>query len=151
MTKLLHPVKPGGLETPHREIDTCHTHAHTYIHCVQQEYLLLAGGAAFMWEIRAQGWLRAGLSDSGLGAVSVNTQLFICVFFLPSASRSSSVDLLNSSYSSVCSGHSSALPHHQVPNAEVVPQWDDDEEGVQGSEVSDRHRWLYPPAASRPS
>lgn len=44
MTKLLLPVKTGGLETPRREIDTCHTYAHTLIHCVQREYLLLAGG-----------------------------------------------------------------------------------------------------------
>lgn len=49
MTKLLLPVKTGGLETPCREIDTCHmhthTHAHILIHCVQREYLLLVGGS----------------------------------------------------------------------------------------------------------
>ncbi len=45
MTKLLLPVKTGGLETPRGEIDTCHMRTHTLIHCVQREYLLLAGGS----------------------------------------------------------------------------------------------------------
>lgn len=53
-------------------------------------------------------------------------------------------------YFPVRSRHSPALPHLKVPHAEVVPQWDDDEEGVQGSEVSGGHSRLHPPAAGGP-
>lgn len=147
MTKLLLPVKAGGLETPRREIDTCHTHTctHSMIHCVQWEYLLLVG-AAFMWEIRARSWLRAECFQT-----RVNGSSSPCVFTrLLALHQLIQLSLLNSSSASVCSRHSSALPHHQVSDVEVVPQRDDDEEGVQGSEVGDRHRGLYPPAASWP-
>lgn len=50
----------------------------------------------------------------------------------------------------MCSRHCPAVPHHQVSHVEVVPQWDDDEEGVQGSEVGGGYCRLHTPAAGRP-
>lgn len=54
MTKLPLPVKTGGLETPCREIDTCHMHTLTHSFGVCRENIYSWWGAAFMWEIRAQ-------------------------------------------------------------------------------------------------
>lgn len=148
MTKLLLPVKAGGLETPRREIDTCHTHTHTVIHCVQWEYLLLAGGllSCVRSELGAdwgQSVFRLGFNGSSSPCVSARLLLALHQL-IP-------LSLLNSSPASACSRHSPALPHHQVSDVEVVPQRDDDEEGVQGSEVGDGHRRLHPPAAGGPS
>lgn len=40
MTKLLLPVKTVGLETPHGEIDTCHTYTHTHLVCAERIFTL---------------------------------------------------------------------------------------------------------------
>ena len=93
MTKLLLPVKTGGLETPRREIDTCHTDTHTRTHSVcAGRIFTLGGGAAFMWEIRAQSRLKAVFS--GLTAVSVpappHPPVPMCLY---SAASSPSIDL----------------------------------------------------------
>lgn len=63
MTKLLLPVKTGGLETPCREIDTCHMHTLTHSFTVCTENIYSWWGAAFMWEIRAQSRLKAVFSE----------------------------------------------------------------------------------------
>lgn len=146
MTKLLLPVKAEGLETPRGEIDTCHTRTHALMHCVQWEYLLLAGGllSCGRSELGAD-WGQSVFRFNGSSSPCVSAHLLLALHQLIQLS------LLNSSSSSTCSRHSPALPHHQVSNVEVVPQRDDDEEGVQGSEVGDGHRWLYSSAASRPS
>jgi len=132
-----------------------HTHTHTLVRCVPREYLFLAGGCFHVGDQSSE------LTEGSVFSLSFNCCLFHCFAPHPpipmcfySASCCSSIDsfsLLISSSASARSGHSSALPHQQVSNAEAVPQWDDDEEGVQGSEVSDGNRWLHPPAAGRPS
>lgn len=144
MTKLLLPVKKRGLETPRGEIDTCHTHTHTLIQCVYREYLLLAGGSFHVGDQTSE------LTEGTVFRLRFDCRLCRCAaphpgiaMCLYSASSSSSMICPSSPAVSpvlLRSGHSPALPHHQVPNAEVVSQWDDDEEGVQGSEVGGGHR-----------
>lgn len=156
MTKLLLPVKTEGLETTRWEIDTCHTHTHTCIHSVCRENIYSWWGGCF----------HVGDQSSELTEGSVFRLRFNCRLCRRPAPRPPIpmcfslgfllfinwfLSLLNLFSPSECSRHCPALPHYQVSDAEAVPQWDDDEEGVQGSEVSDRHCWLHPPAADRPS
>lgn len=150
MTKLLLPVKTGSLETPCREIDTFHTHTHTHPFTVCRENIYSWWGAAFMWEIRAQSWLKAVFSDQGLTTVSVAAPLLIPMCFNCFLLFINWFVHLYLTSLLLHSGHSPAVPHLQVSHVEVVPQWDDDEEGVQRSEVGSGNCRLHPPAAGRP-
>lgn len=98
MTKLLLPVKTGGLETPRREIDTCHMHTHTHthilIHSAQREYLLLVGGSFHVGDQSSE------LTEGSVFRLRFNRRLCHCSAPHPpipmcfySASSSSSIDL----------------------------------------------------------
>lgn len=142
-------------DTPQGDWHLPHAHTNTHSFTVYRESIYSWQGAAFMWEIRAPSWLKAVFSDWVLTAGSVTAPVLIqpspCVFtLLPPLHPLICTSLLNFSSASVCSGYRPAVPHHQVPDVEVVPQWDDDEEGIQGSEVGGGHCWLHPPAAGRP-
>lgn len=141
-------------DTPQGDWHLPHAHTHTLIQCVQREYLLLAGGSFHVGDQSSE------LTEGSVFRPRFNRRL--CHFSAPhppipmcfSLSLSLFINwfvlLYLTSPLLPCSGHSPAVSHHQVSDIEVVPQWDDDEEGVQGSEVGGGHRWLYPPAAGRP-
>lgn len=152
MTKLLLPVKTGGLETPRREIDTCHMHTHALIHCVHREYLLLVGGSFHVGDQSSMLTTGSVFRLRFNHRLSVTASLLIhpspCVFSqFPPLYQLICPSLLNFSCASLCSGHCPEVPHYQVSNAEAIPQWDDDEKRVQGSEVCDSHCWLHPSTA----
>lgn len=41
------------------------------------------------------------------------------------------------------SGYSSEIQDKQIPNTEALPEWNDDEERIQGPEVCDSNSRLY--------
>lgn len=129
-----------------------HTHTYTPIHCVQREYLLLVGGTFHVGdqssELTEGSVFRPGFNHRLCRRSVPYPPVPMCFNCFPLFINWFVLLYLTSLL--LRSGHSPAVPHLQVSHIEVVPQWDDDEEGVQGSEVSGGNCGLHPPAAGWP-